>query len=881
MLNSKISKAVRLALVFGSASTAAFATQVQAEAGAEEEKVERIEVTGSRIKRTDLEGPSPVQVFDKEYLEQTGSQTVTDFLFQSSFAGPGMTSESATLAQGAGSANFDARGFGDDYTVFLVNGRRLPGSPTGGDAAADLNLIPMAAVERIEFLADGASAIYGADAISGVINIITKRDFEGLSVKAQYGANVEHNDGQRTSFEIVGGTSGDNHSTLFAFDYFKQRTVDAVDRPLANSASSITGADGRSPTGLPGTWVTGDFSESFPVEGCPQESIRAATVVDNGTECAYDFAQLYQVAPLSERFNIFVDHKHQFGESVSVFVEARHSRSRTEVRNGAAPGFFSIPADAAENPFGEDMFMIRRTVDAGPRSRDGVNTLTALATGFDWYIDDQHTLSAYYNKSWANNNQMGISGNISEDRFSKAVEAGLISLVNDNRKDGQFIADVFTVKPHTAADGKDYWTAIPTHRQGELREEVANISISGTYDILEGFGWVLGAESRQERYFDFTDIAQIDDDVAGGAASFGQGGREFQSVYSELSVMPLEPLEVSLALRHDSIETDISDLGSKTTYKVALSYRPTDSLLLRASTATGFKAPILNELYLGKSFGVASAIDTTRCAAEGGTQCEEREIRSATGGNPNLAPEESTSYNLGISWEIMDGFNATVDYWNIEVEGMIGTLDTQEILNNEAQYPDLVKRVGGSVSHPDAEVRSNFQNLNEQSGDGMDINLTNTFDAFGGKMTVGLKSSYLMSMERQTSAVQPLCDDAGTTSEPEWRHNLRTSWETADYGASVAIRYVGETADHPGSRKSGTCEWARPDDILEVDSYTQVDLQGFYYLETGTKLTVGMRNLFDEEPPYSEQAANRWPWYDQALYDNMGRYLYFSVSHKF
>ncbi|WP_342900924.1 TonB-dependent receptor plug domain-containing protein [Shewanella scandinavica] len=875
LMNSLLAKSVRLALIGGATVAALSSTTALAAEEDGANKVERIEVTGSRIKRVDMEGPSPVQVFDKAFIEATGTQTVADFLFQSNFAGPGLTSENATLAQGAGTANFDARGFGDDYTVFLLNGRRLPGSPVGGSAATDLNNIPMAAVERIEFLADGASAIYGADAISGVINIITKKDFDGLSVKAQYGQNLEHSDGERTSYELVAGSTGEKHSTLVAFDYFKQEVVEAVNRPLINSAVSPTGADGRSPAGFPGTWLEEDFSTAYPVADCPESSKRPTTVTEAGFECAYDVAPLYQAVPKSERFNLFASHHQEFSDNLSGFFEARYSRAKTEVRNGAAPGLFEVPASSPENTFGRDMLIYRRTVDAGPRSRDGVNTATNLAFGLDYRLNDSHTVSGYYAKSWVNQNQMGLNGQISKKGLSDAVAAGLIKLTELNP------AELWTTEPHTAANGKKYWISIPTHRQAALTEEIANIGMNGDFEVMEGLGYAVGYETRKETYYDYTDIAQITADVAGGAASYGIGDREMKAAYAELAFTPIESLELSGALRYDDITTSVSDLGSKTTYKLAASWRPVDSLLLRASHATGFKAPALGQLFLGESFGVTSAIDTKACQADPVNGCSKRELQSKSGGNKDLKPEESTSYNFGFSWEAIEGLSITTDYWNIEVDGKIGSLGVQEIINNEDKYPQLVHRVGGNLYHPDAYVATNLQNLSSEKGRGIDFDIGYNFDLAGGTMSLGLKSSYLIEHLRQSSATQPLCDDAGTTSEPEWRQNLRASWETSDYGVSANARYIGETTDNPAGKLTGTCNSQDPSTIVTADSYTQIDLQAFYFLPTGTKLTVGLRNVFDEAPVYSEEAGGGWPFYDQALYDNMGRYMYLSLSHSF
>jgi iron complex outermembrane receptor protein len=866
MINNKISKAVRLAIAFGAASTAAFsASSIAAEEGVE--KVERIQVTGSRIKRVDMEGPSPVQVFNKLTIEASGTETIADFLIKSNIAGPGIDTADDTLAQGGGEASFATKGLGADYTIFLVNGNRLPGTPTGGSASPDINQIPIAAVERIEYLSDGASAIYGADAVAGVINIITKKDFEGLNVSAQYGQSAE-GDAGTTSLQMVTGISSDRGNVMFSADFYKRESVKATDRPLIGSAIAPNGTDSRSPIGFPGTWVEEDFSESYPVAGCPEGNVRPTTIVDGGTECSYDFAALYQAFPYIEKFNIFTRGEYNISDDLSVWAEGRTSRTQTEVRNGAAPAPFTlVGADNEENPFGRDMYILRRTVEAGPRARDQVNSTTGFATGLEYSLTDDIYVDAKYQKSWARQSSVGVGGQISKKALTEAIAAGDIKLTSANSfEDFEAIS-------------------VATHRQGEFEEQIMNLGISGTLPFElgdEAVGFALGAEVREEQYFDVTDIAQQSQDIAGGAASNGRGSKDTDSFYLELNARPIEMVEISAAVRSDSIKTTLSDLGSETTYKLAIAVRPTDTLLIRTSYGTGFKAPTLGDLYLDESFGVVKAIDTKACAADAG-QCSTREIRSLSGGNPDLKPETSKSYGLGFAWDVdfVEGLSVTADYWNFEVSDKIGSLGVQEILNNESDYPDLINRIGGRIAHPDAFVKSNLQNLAEQSGSGIDYNVNYTFDTSLGTVIAGVRASQLLSSEEQTSAIQPLCEEKGTTSEAEWSSSFYTSITSDNWGANVNVRYVGETVDHEGGLTSGTCDFAKPETRLAVDSYTQVDLSGHYYITESVKFSAGVRNLFDEEPPFSTVASGGWPWYDQSLYDNMGRFYYTKIELSF
>jgi iron complex outermembrane receptor protein len=868
MLNNKVSKAVRLAIAFGAVSSAAFSANTFAAENEENaEGVERIQVTGSRIKRVDLQGPSPVQVFDKVAIEAAGTESVADFLLKSNLAGPGIDTADDTLSSGGGTASFATKGLGASYTVILVNGNRLPGTPTGGSASADVNQIPMAAVERIEYLADGASAIYGADAVAGVINIITKKDFEGVNMSAQYGQSAE-GDAGTTSLQFVGGVSTEKGNVMFAADFYKRQTVMATERPLIGSAISPSGKDGRSPTGMPGTWIEEDFSTAYPVAGCPESNIRPTTVVDNGFECSYDFATLYQAFPYLEKFNLFSRGEFNLTDDLSIWAEGRSSRTLTEVRNGAAPApFTKVLADNPENPYGRDMYIIRRTVEAGPRSRDITNSSVGFTTGFEYSLSDDIYLDGKFQKNWSRQSQVGLSGNISRKGLTEAIASGDIKLTTEN-----------TFEAFEAV-------SVPTHRQGEFQETIIGLGLSGMLPFELGeeqVGFAFGMESRDENYFDVTDIAQQEGDIAGGAASNGRGSKETDSYFLELNARPIEMVEFSAAVRNDSIKTTLADLGSETTYKLAVSVRPTDTLLLRTSYGTGFKSPTLGNLYLDESFGVGRGIDPKACA-EDKTQCTQREIRSVSGGNPELKPETSTSIGLGMSWDVdfVEGLSVTADYWNFKVEGKIGSLGLQEILNNEDKYPQLVNRIGGRISHPDAFVRSNLQNLSEQNGTGIDYNVNYLFDTAMGSANIGVRATQLLSSERQSSAIQPLCEDKGTTSEAEWSSSFYANLTTDNWGANINVRYVGETVDHEGGYKSGTCEWNNPDTRHEVDSYMQVDLSGHYYITESVKFSAGIRNLFDEEPPFSTVAGGGWPWYDQALYDNMGRFYYSKIELNF
>ena len=876
-----VSVAVKSALCLGLVPAAGLAQD-----NAVDDDIEQITVTGSRIPRLDPQYVTPVQVYDSEFIQATGAASMQDFLFQASFAGPALFNENATLSQTAGTASFDSRGFGDDYVVILLNGRRLPGDPLGGDSATNLNLIPISAVDRIEYLSTGASAIYGADAVQGVINIITKQRYEGLDVSLRYG---DSGDGGRTSLSATGGIASEKGYATVSFEFQQQEDVDAAGLPLIGSASA-PGNDGRSPTGLPGTYLDFTNGVAVPYSDCPAESRRTNSYGLAGDECAYDFAPLYDAIPAMDRFNLLVSGEYELGTAATGYAEFRMSRNVTEVRNGAAPAFFQVAGapflDELDAEFGTDfqnsayLYIARRSVDAGPRATDNTNTAFSTVAGVRMELGENHELDVSVQNVESEMNRIGVGGQISVSALSNAVATGVF----DPR---------LTYDPQFYADNG---LSISTQRQAVGTENTASAELAGTIGSSD-IGYAVGAEHRTQSFDDRADVASTTGDVAGGASSNGNGERDNTAVFGEVSFNPIESVELRLAARWDDynwkgLNTEAGDSAS--TYMAGVSWRPIDNLLLRASYGTGFKAPTLGELFLGRSFGVTRAVDTTLCnqvtADPSSTPddielaCRIQEIQSVSGGNPNLQTESSENYSVGFVWEPTDAWSIALDYYNIQVEDKIGQLTVQEILNNEAEFQHLVTRINGSVAcRNGCEVRSNNQNLFEENGEGIDLSTRYDWDFDQGSLVADLRTSYLMSHERQSSAVQPLCEDAGTTSEPEWRINGQLGWQADRWSTTLTSRFLGETTDYPGGRDSANFSCApNPSAGTEkADSYLELGLRGTYDFNDQTRVSAGIINLTDEEPVFSPTAAGGWPFFDQALYDPRGRRYYLSVDYSF
>ncbi len=913
MLNNKLTKAVRLAIAFGGASAAAFAGNVNAAEEQSAEEVERIEVTGSRIKRTDMESASPIAVYNKVEIEKTGVSTVAEFLRNT--ASSGGFNESATLSQSAGASSVGLKGFGSDYTLILLNGRRLPKNSAGG-VFVDINQIPMAAVERIEILPDGASAIYGSDAVAGVINIITKTDQEGVSVSAKYGAAMEHRDGDELQFQFVAGATSDKTNILFAADYFERRPIMAKNRELGGAAFiDREGGEGRSTWGIPGsTYVSSPSTPDTgwaPWDACPTENIHP-----NG-RCRYDFAPLYQLQPQSDRQSIFTSINHEYSDNLSMDAQFRYARAYTLTSNAPAPG----AVDITDSPYLRDFlindrykdnptlgaqiadeiaagsgfaYVGRRYLDFPNREKDNTNETFEATTGFNYLINDDWEVSYDIGFSRLTNRQIGRNGQLLVDAVESAFADGTLN--------------PFVINDCSSAELKDFCDGLNSsiHRTGEFETVYSNLTVGG----LTGFelpggevGVAAGVDWRREAYTDRSDQASIDGAVIGGAGSNGGGSFVNKAFFVEFSLPLVEDMEFNIAVRNDAAEWGVDSDASETTYTAKMSYRPMDDLLLRASVGTGFKAPALDNLYLASSFGVTSAIDTKLCNAAGNVSthpdCQRLELNSKSGGNEDLEPETSDSFNIGAVYNVTEGLSVSLDYWSLSIDNIIGSLAMQEILDEEAQgrLTDLVIRNSqGRLDDTGRTgfVQTNLQNLTESTATGLIYDVQYTTELSFGSLTANFRAEQYLSFESQTSASQPLCDYVDLDATREWRANGGFTLDAGDYTGSVNMRLlpgydqwrsrdtINKSCDSVGHWdvvRGDNQELIDQGRSLHVATYVEFDVTGAYHIDDNNKVTVGIRNLFDRQPPFSQ--VNDWPFYSQSTYSNIGRFMYVQYDVNF
>jgi outer membrane receptor protein involved in Fe transport len=795
-------------------------------------ELEKFQVTGSNIKRTDFAGPSPLVVLDQTAIEQSGATTISELFRDVIYSSQGVIDESFTQGFAPASAGIDLRGLGVNRTLVLVNGRRLPLFPFGQDGTAsfvDINLIPVGAIERVEILKDGASAIYGADAVAGVVNFITKKDFEGVEVSAEYGQTGE-GDGENTKLNLTGGTSNERGNITFTLDYLNRGAIMARDRDISASANGAI--DDRSSLGNPGSVILLGSGGIIPDPRCPADSI-------DGPFCVFDFAPYVTLVPEVKRLGLTLNGEYALSDTVNLFANASLTNSDSE-RDLAPTGnaFFVSPANPI-NPFGEPVLSIYRLLELGPRRDEFETDAYNLVVGLNGFID-QWDWEVGAGTGKIDSTITGVNGYPIYDEVQAAIDSGVLN--------------PFGTSPDFDPDSVTHIT----RREGESKQWFVDAKASA--EIMEmthgPLLLALGTEYRSEEFSDKMDELTASGEVLGIGSWDGEGDRDVFAAYAEFSIPLLEDLEMQLAGRYD----DYNDFGSTFNPKLGLRWQPRDNLVLRLSAGTGFKAPSLQELYAG--VGPAPVNESVFDPVTGDVV----EVDYFESGNPDLEAEESESYSLGLVWDITPAWDASVDYWSIENENAVNS-SPQFYVDNEDLFPDNV------VRDPDTNeiisIESPFQNVAAQELWGIDLATGVNWELDGaGAMRFDVAAAYLGSFKEEPVTGAGFDQLAGKDGRPRWRGRTSLWWNNRPFDGGLILNYVGD--------------YEREAAEYKVDDWTTVDAQFGWSPSAieGGKFTLGIKNLFDEnvpEDPYFEG----WPFHNRALHDATGRFFYGRYQHKF
>lgn len=863
MKKNLLSAAVKGALGLSAAAIMVPGMPAFAQGGAElVEEVEEVVVTGSRIRQAVDDSSRPITVMDRTQIELSGMESVADVLRNTSFNSFGSFRERSGSSFGQ-VALIALRGLDPDYTAVLINGRRVPGSPLTGGSAVDLNTIPLAAVERIEMLTDSASAVYGADAIGGVVNIIMRDDMEGAEF--EIGSDIPSREGADSDhFQFTFGAVGDKGHVTFSGDWFKRDPVFDADRDYSRAFAPLD-SDGRvehaDTVGVSdggNTFFETDFSASTQVgdcEGPGYVKLNNPLNADGGTGCGFEFANFSMQTGGIDRKSTFLDAAYELGDGQELYLENRFTQSETFGRYAPAVGFFGVASDSPFNPTAgtaeeRDLFVFHRFVAHGNRN-DSVN-ITELDTvvGFRGTIANTDTNFDVFARQYS----------------YKAREVGqtyvLKSVIEDLVASGQYnLIDPLSQDPeHLAAVG----TSSATLQRDLLTDYTqAGVSFDGAaFNLPAGqIGWAAGIETSSTQYKDQYDSFREAVNVLGSAGNSAAGSRSQWAAFGELSIPVMDNMEFGLAARYD----DYDDFGSEASPQASWRYQPFEQLTFRASWSEGFKAPALIDLHQEPALSSNRGTDWVRCDVQGltGTDCPTRQIRNFGGGNPELVAEQSESFNIGFVAEPIAGLRLSVDYFQTDIEDKIDSLTVQQVIDLErigAPIPDgiVINRADPSNGVPGVIIDMTLPvaNITEQTIRGIDLRSNYEFETSIGVFTTSLQVSHLL--EFNENGIERIdVDDF----HPETNANLGFRWAWNNYAANLNNHYISEHGDGA------------------YDSYLSHDLTLNWAAPWDGEVTVGVRNLTDEDPIL--KFGVDWDADALELYDVAGRTTFVNYKHTF
>ncbi len=817
-----------------------------------------VEVTGSRVKRAQAEGALPVQVITRAELEASGQNTVAEFVRSLAVMTSGnFRPQSGSSAQAFAEVNL--RGLGSRRTLVLIDGRRIAKSPIVGDAV-NMNSIPMAAVERIEILTDGASAVYGSDAIGGVVNIILRKDFEGGAFS--YGETKTSNEGgDRKEASALLGVRGDKGSMLLGASMTSREIIYVRDYPwgAAVGASSYANNYARAPGFGSGGAVIGAVPG-----GCTGPGFYTTN------RCRYDFNLVAADEAATDNRSVFAQGEAKINNDWSAFLAVSATRSTSFGRYAPVPGDIKIEPGSRAHPWSATFPDLSPT---GLRSKIGANETVYIAHRFAAGGNrDTNTTEDMYDamlsvkgkvlgadvemgarSSRASYNEVG-RGYVIETLARLAILEGRYNVFDP------FSATQSALQSFTTTVGRD------------SKFNSADLFANATFDVFKLGGGTArifaNVEQRKEIYADIYDSLSEAGVVLGSAGNSAGGERKVSAASAELVMPVTKELEATLAARYEKY----SDYGSDFSPKFSVRFQPLKTLTLRGSMGKGFSAPTLPQLTQKPAYSADDAIDLKHCIADGqftAAQCAADkptfQINGLSISNPSLSSEKSTQFSFGAAWDVTPMLTAKVDYWNTKIDGLISNLTAQDIIDRNngsdprAIPPGLsIKRdpITGSIQQVIRGATN--EGLLKISGLDLQVNFGSYSLGGFGKLSHELKWSHVMT--NTTDGV----NTNGIFESPKDRGSLRTSWNMGPFDATWSIQVIGKHGD---------------DDVGRVKQYVTHDLAfGYNTPIKGAKITIGAVNVEGKLPELITNGAKPFSY---NLYDAYGAQVYARLNVKF
>jgi iron complex outermembrane receptor protein len=895
MMEKVLSRSLRVMFASGAA------LMLAQPAFAQDAPIQRVEITGSAIKRIDAETAVPVTVVKIEDLKKQGITTIEQVMGNLSVS-QASQGTSQVVGSSTGGASFaDLRGIGANKTLVLLNGRRLANNAYDS-SAPDLNMIPFAALERVEVLRDGASALYGSDAVGGVINFITKKDYQGGTVTI--GAdNPQHDGGFANNFNAGYGW-GDldkNGFNIFAMvDHQEQHRIGGTQRDF-----NTRYAGGLSSSTSPANWAQGDLAGNPAGPNCTTGS---HLIAGSNGQCQMTTSSFVDYVPKSERTTGLIKGTFKINENHELGVELLSTESKVQSAIAPVPygGLYinRLRPDGSANPYYPSAAGLSSTyMDAdaaatagvlpgavsarwrdlpnGARADENINkqqrlvvSMTGVVAGWDY------AGALTYNENKVRENLYGYSdGGI----ITKGVLDGVINVFGDQDAAGTSLLN-------SAALNGNIQNAKGTSKGADLK---ISREVGDWFHTGNQAGLAIGAQYEHQEFHSAANTEFAEKVIASTGIdpnTLNEGSRNVSAFFSELNVPLLKNLDVTAAVRYDKY----SDFGHTANPKFGFRYQPTRELLFRGSYSKGFRAPSLYDINAGNAYtNAADNLNDPRNCPSGVAQpgkpassnCDQQ-FQVLNGGQQGLSPERSKNGTIGMVWEPINNLTLSADWWTIRLTQQIGSLEDYDVLGNQDLFAShIIRNASGNLAIDGSQCPNpvtcgyldlRTQNLGDMNTNGVDFSANyrlRTKDY--GNFTFAYNGTWVHKYEYQNFAGDEMHNKVGVYSGDgpifRWQNTVNLNWNQGKFGAGVTGHYKSgyldfADEDHPGHR---------------VSSYSTFDGYGTWQAMTALSLTVGVRNMFDREPPLSYQSGRFQAGYDPRYADPIGRTAYVRATYNF